>query len=399
VISWIVTIAGGLSIIAGLAMAALIGLSLYLQQSDALDILALGVVAALGPIVGGAVAVYFGICGILRKPSRRFTLPRAGWFAALTVLALTAGVVSWHLSASPAPAWIVLPLLVLSGVLPALAILALGAWQLHLPSTRRHVWMSLIYGATVAPLLAIVLEVGATIVIALVIQALGRNGSYAFSDFSSNPQTPLQVVILLLTISVAAPIVEEGVKPLGAVLIMRRIKTPASAFLIGLAAGVGFDIFETIGYIGSGGADWVTVAIERVGAGLLHGLGAGMAALGWYYLINGRGVRWRWLRGFSGILYAIMQHALFNGSNLLLAIPGPFGNWMAQPYYLDRLPIDRASVFFFAVYLVLLGILLVMSSRLRRIGSTPDLPPGTGPTPPDDTGYAVSRPTQAGSVA
>ena len=77
-----------------------------------------------------------------------------------------------------------------------------------------------------------------------------------------------------------APLVEEGVKPLGAILVMPRIRSASEAFLLGLAAGIGFDFVETIGYIGMGEADWISVAIQRVGAGLLHGVGAGMGALG-----------------------------------------------------------------------------------------------------------------------
>src|SRR5258708_33095582 len=109
---------------------------------------------------------------------------------------------------------------------------------------------------------------------------------------------------------------------------MGRLRTAASGFLMGVAAGVGFNIFETAGYIGSGEADWIGVAIERVGAGLLHGGGAGMATLGWYYLINGKGGPHRWLRGFGGIFYAMPQPAIFNGSNLLGFPPGPGGSWV-----------------------------------------------------------------------
>ena len=125
------------------------------------------------------------------------------------------------------------------------------------------------------------------------------------------------MLFILLIFAVVAPLVEEGLKPLGVVFIMRRLRSPAEAFLLGLAAGVGFDMVETIGYIGSGQADWVSVAIQRVGAGLLHGLGAAMAALGWYYLINGKGVPHRWLKGFGGLAYAVLQHGIFNASNLL----------------------------------------------------------------------------------
>ena len=71
-------------------------------------------------------------------------------------------------------------------------------------------------------------------------------------------------------------------------MVIRRTAFASGGVSGGLAGGIGFDMFETVGYIGQGQADWIYVAIERVGAGLLHGVGAGMSALGWYYLIAAR---------------------------------------------------------------------------------------------------------------
>ncbi|MGH2484829.1 MAG: PrsW family glutamic-type intramembrane protease, partial [Ktedonobacterales bacterium] len=362
VMSWIVTILGGVAVLLALALAALTVPALMTQSSDSLALEADLIAFVLGPLIGGAFAIYFGIRGILRRPSARFTLANPWWFAALAFVALVAGVTLWHLRSAPGSALATAPLLIASGVLPALAILALTSWRLRQPSTRRHVWMSLFYGLTLAPLLAIIFEVILSGVIGILFQ---RNLSQSLTQPTGSGD-PTQVIIFLLTISAVAPLVEEGVKPLGAVLIMRRIRTPASAFLMGVAAGVGFDILETTGYIGMGEADWVNVAIGRVGAGLLHGVGAGMAALGWYYLINGKGVRLRWLRGFGGILYAVLQHAIFNGSNLLGFVPGPVGSWMRKPLYIGRLPLDGGTALFLVYYAIILGVLFYVTGRLAR---------------------------------
>lgn len=382
VVSWIVTVASGLSILCGLLMSLLLLLAVVAQM-DSLGAMAVFAAFSIAPIVGGAYGMYFGIRGIMRKPSPRFSLPHPLVFLSLTALALGTGLLVWNESVTPGPALAIVPLALLCGVLPAFTILAYTAWRLHLPSTRRHVWMSLFYGATLAPLLAIIFELLATIVIAVIVAALGGNASSALIDpTNTSPTNPAEVLILLLSISVVAPIVEEGVKPLGAVLIMRRLRTPASAFLMGMAAGIGFDMFETVGYIGSAEADWIGVALERIGAGLLHGVGAGMAALGWYYLINGKGVRLRWLRGFGGILYAMAQHAIFNGSNLLGLLPGPFGKWMQQPIFLGKLPLDGGTLLFFVYYALIFGLLVYVTDRLVRI-------------PPVD---ATSRPPTVGPV-
>ncbi len=367
VVSWIVTIAGGLSILCGLLMLLLVLLAATQGRMDNLTEQTALTGFTLGPLLGGGFAIYYGIRGILRRPSPRFSLPNPWIFAALTALVLIGGVALWHANPAPGPALAVLPLVIASGLLPALAIFSLTAWRLRMPTTRRHVWMSFFYGLTLAPLLAIILELLAAVFFALLLAAFGAKVTSVLVDPSTaNPNDPVTLVLLLLTISVAAPVVEEGVKPLGAVLLMRRLRTPASAFLMGMAAGIGFDMFETIGYIGSGEADWIGVAVERIGAGLLHGVGAGMAALGWYYLINGKGVRLRWVRGFGGILYAMAQHALFNGSNLLGLLPGPLGSWMQQPVYLGRLPLDGGTLLFFVYYALILGLLIYVTGRLAR---------------------------------
>lgn len=90
-----------------------------------------------------------------------------------------------------------------------------------------------------------------------------------------------------------------------------------------------------------------------------------MAALGWYYLINGKGVSHRWLKGFGGLFYAVMQHAIFNGSNLLGLIPS-VSNLLGGDWHLGTLPIDYETVLFFGYYVIILGVLVVVTGRLAR---------------------------------
>jgi hypothetical protein len=106
----------------------------------------------------------------------------------------------------------------------------------------------------------------------------------------------------------------------------------------------------------------------------------------------------RWLRGFGGIFYAVIQHAIFNGSNLLLAIPGPFGDWMSQPYYLGRLALDRGSLFFFALYIVLIGVLFAVAERLVRPPAPLAGPPDHDGASPPESGLPVTQQTEAGSA-
>ncbi len=365
VISWIVIVLGALSIVCGLL--ALLGLVLVASTQSSLDLTILGGLTGfiVAPLVGGGLALFYGITRVMHRQSRRIALPRAWLFTGLTALALGTGVVLWDIHRSTGPALAVLPLVMLAGALPAFAILAYGVRRLGGTSTRRHLWLSLFYGATLAPLLAIILETILSIVAFVVFQALGYRLDSNILDLNVNPANGPEVIFTLVLVSLIAPVVEEGLKPLGAVLIIGRIGSAAEAFLLGLAAGIGFDMFETLGYISSGDADWVVVAIERIGAGLLHGLGAGFAALGWYYLIRGKGVRLRWLRGFGGIAYAMLQHAVFNASNLVGLIPG-LDKLLSQSIYIGDLPLDATSILFFAYYLILFGVLVYMARWLAR---------------------------------
>ncbi len=365
VVSWIVIVLGALSIVCGLL--ASLGLVLVASSQPSLDLSSLGSLSSfiIAPILGGVLALFYGITRVMRRPSQHITLPRSWVFLALTTLVLSTGVVLWDLHRVSGPALPVLPLVILSGTLPAFAILAYGTRRLGSTSTRRHMWLSFFYGATLAPLLAIILETILAIVAFILFEVTGHPLDVNILNLTGNPNSTEGLIFTLIMLSVIAPVVEEGLKPLGVVLIIGRIGSAAEAFLLGLSAGIGFAVFETLGYISSGEADWVVVAIERIGAGLLHGLGAGFAALGWYYLIRGKGVRLRWLRGFGGIAYAMFQHAAFNASSLIGLLPG-LDNLLSQPIHLGDLPIDTVSILFFIYYLILTGVLVYMARWLAR---------------------------------
>jgi RsiW-degrading membrane proteinase PrsW (M82 family) len=387
VVSWIVTVVGALSIILALLALAFSGLGLWLIPNS-FTILGLAVSFGLAPLIGGVMAMIFGIQGILRRPSHRFTMPSYWFLLALTLLALGAGVVLWNTYPAPGSALATAPLVVMSGLLPALTILALATQRLGNPSTRRHTWMSLAYGATLGALIAIITEVIAVQAIDVVARALGYGGG-DLSSLTTTATDPAGVVIQLLDIAIVAAVVEETLKPLGAVLIIRRLRTRSEAFLVGLAAGIGFNIIETVGVyiLPQGQSDWISIALVRIGGGLLHGVGAGLATLGWWYLINGKGVPQRFVKGLALILYAMAQHAVNNGAGVLFGLlPEPVLSALSQPFYLGRLPIPYGYLPFTAYDALILGLLLWITSFLRRIDSA------SAPSAPQQTaGVALAQ--------
>ncbi|HEX9414928.1 MAG TPA: PrsW family glutamic-type intramembrane protease, partial [Ktedonobacterales bacterium] len=355
VLAWIVTIGGGLTILGGLLLLGLTALSGARGTIEGLAALGQLVGLIVAAIAGGAAGLYFGITALMRRPSVRFGLPSVWIFLGLAAVAIGGEVALWNLFPTPGALVAILPLFVLAGALPAGAILAYTARRLNYPSTWRHVALSLAFGATVAPVLASILEVLAFLLVVLLLRAFGLQIQFDLNFLQNvNPTGPNEILMFFLVGSVIAPLVEEGLKPLGAVLLLPRVRGPGEAFLIGLAAGQGFAVVETLGYFGMGQADWINIAIERLGVGLLHGVGAGMAAMGWYYLIRGKGVSRRWLLGFGALAYAVVQHGVFNASNLLGAIP-PIGQWLNSPtplITLGTLPIDRSALVALSLYLL-----------------------------------------------
>ena len=393
VIAWIVTALAGISVIGGALISLLSLFALFGGQGDDLSFLGSILGFSLGPIFAGGFGLWYGIRGIMRRPSPRFQLPPAWVMLTLALAAIGGALALWSvnqgLGRAPGAAFGVLPLAMLTGALPALAILAFTTQRLGDPSSRRHVWVSLFYGMTLAPLLAVFFEGILALVIVAVLGLTGQDAQSVLSPSTSGQPSPQVALAMFLLLSVVAPLVEEGVKPLGALLAVRRLRTPGEMFLVGLAAGVGFDMFETIGYIGQGQADWVSVSIERIGAGLLHGVGAGMGALGWYYLINGKGVPLRWLRAAGAFLYAILQHGVFNGFSLAgQLLPASVNDWLSAPLYLGPLPLQRMDIIYLCVYAFILGVLIIMTSRLVGAKGMPQQPPRAPEWPAGGYPYA-----------
>src|SRR5262249_27251085 len=119
------------------------------------------------------------------------------------------------------------------------------------------------------------------------------------------------LVIALVEVAVVAPVVEELAKPLAAILLAKRLRGPAEAFLVGMAGGVGFAILENMLYEAAGARLWAGIAALRGVGGVLPPLNAGLVALGWYAVRRGEPGAWRRLLGYYGLAVGI--HALWNG--------------------------------------------------------------------------------------
>jgi hypothetical protein len=331
----------------------------------------------LAGIVGGALGILHSSFALAQRPSRPFKLPPFWFFVPIYIVLITVGLIVGSSDVIIKNLLLIFPLIALSGIIPALTFLALALGRLRRsetrewPTTWRRFTLALLSGATSAILLASIFELVLTLIAAL--QFIGVNPSFITDPNAPIPHN-LQVVIFILTIySVIAPIVEEGVKPLAVVTLIGRIRSASEAFILGMACGIGFDVIETIEYMGTGYRHWVDIAIARSSAGLLHGLGAGMIALGWYYITHKDALKRNHIQvGLGCMLYAILQHAIWNGSFVLVFLPAPIGPYLENGT-ISIFGYDLSA--FLLVYLVfsvfMLWFLLFVTGKIRLQADAP----------------------------
>lgn len=330
-------IGGGLVLLGGLACLLILLVFAFVPNSNSIG--ASGLLSgevlftalAIAGTIGGSYSVYHSIRSLLRKPSAEFKLPWFWLFLVGYLLLIAIGAVLLVNGQSVANIPLTIVLIALAGILPALTILALGVRRLHFPRTMhwpttwRRFTLAIVSGATLAIILASVFEL---ILTAVAVTSLGVNGFSLDNPNQPIPHDPRAIAVLFIILSVIAPLVEEAVKPLAVVILIGRVRSALEAFVLGLAGGIGFDLIETSGYISQGYRDWLDVAIQRSSAGLLHGLGAAMVALGWYFLTHPKESKHRFLLALGCWGYAVLQHAIWNGSFVLQLLPAPVGPYL-----------------------------------------------------------------------
>lgn len=370
----------------GLAITGLLALTGNGQDLYLMNFLIMGILAALA---GGGAGLYHAIRALMRRASAPFSLPNFWLLLALPVVILGAGIALFALNEPTGPLALIEPLALLSGIVPAFTVLALAAQRLHFNVSWRRVWLALTSGATLSIGAASILE-------AVLALALLGVASFNIDPSNFNPNGSFGIAALLILIAVIAPLVEETAKQISGFFLLPRIKGPQEAFLIGLASGVGFAIVETAGYIGLAQADWAGIALGRVGAGLLHGMGAAMAGVGWYYLIKGKDVRGRWRFGFGFLAYAYLQHAIFNGGQeVLVLVFKPLQTWHFDFFAIQ---LDATFLFAGALYVIIVGIMLVTIRWLRQSAPIAGAIPGAGQPAPRVSLATLSTSREANST-
>ena len=324
---------------------------------------------ALIGVIGGSYGLYHSIrSAFLRKPSAGFAMPTFWLFVALYIAVIGVGyalhVQGQDITNEPLTVFLIL----MAGLMPALAVLALGNRRLRFPkgaqwpTSWRRFTFTIVSGATLGVLVAGLLEFIFSV-------ALVRSQGIDPYQCLTNPDTsqcqnPQIYSLLLIAVAIVAPVVEETVKPLAAIILIKRVRSAAEAFVLGLSCGIGFNLIETSGYISSSYNDWLSTALERTGAGLLHGFGAAMVALGWYYLTHpGKN---RVPKALGCWLYAVAQHAIWNGSWGTLLLPGAVGQFFNNSLTLGSVSISYYYFINISEAVIMLVFFLYMTGRLRK---------------------------------
>jgi RsiW-degrading membrane proteinase PrsW (M82 family) len=301
--------------------------------SDQVQIITLGIsLLALTLVLGPALA-WQSWQSIQGRESGRFRISRIWLLAVGYILALVAGQV--FLSSGLLTHFAFPPLHVAAATLPPLIILGLVGRVLRERARWRSVVLQLSSGAMLSTALAFTLEVilglilVAVVAAILALQAGGLETIEAVVEGLQDPawlQDPANLVPIVslppvvggifLLVAGIVPLVEEGVKTLGVVLLSYQRPGLRRAFLWGVASGAGFAMTENLLNTTSDLDSWAPLVLLRVGASLLHCFTGGVAGMAWHQLLVER----RWARGLGLFAASITLHALWNALAAAMAL-------------------------------------------------------------------------------
>ena len=316
--AYVSVLAGGLLLLGGAAaLIGYLGMPVFLPYKDILAYQLGDVAAVYLGLLCGSLAIIHGLGSITGRRSAVLSLPAFTifWIALALVLALGTLV----LRSDIVPQFLFPPIFVLGAALSVFAVLGWAMRGLGWPVTWRQAALAFICGSTLSVLVAIILESTLPYIAYLLLEPfqylagdLSQLGWGAPGFIERLFASPLILVVLAVT-AVQAPIPEEFAKALGLPIFGReRIQNERQAFAIGLASGAGFAILENMLYEGlyahSNGWAWGGITLLRSIGSILHPLGTGIIALGWFRMRNG-GIK----ELFKAYLLSVGLHTLWNG--------------------------------------------------------------------------------------
>jgi hypothetical protein len=280
----------------------------------------------------GLALAWAGWSALRGRPPRPFRLPRWGWWLLGLGGALAVGQAAFSAGLTP----LVLVAHIAAGVLPAFLFLSLalgsarrrgGAISTR-PMAGSMAWGGLGgVGLAMAAEIVLVLVAAVGFVIWLAatqpdlmgklqtgVLELQKSGDLEeLAGLVPYLTSPLALLGILGAMGVIVPLVEEGVKGLAVPLVAlagRRLSR-LDGFLLGVAAGAGFTLFEGVlnGVLTlSAPGSWAPLMLLRAGTAAIHCCASGLAGLGWQAILTER----RWARGIGLGASAVALHGVWN---------------------------------------------------------------------------------------
>ncbi len=332
--------------------------------------ISLSIVTLMGVgLVCGGTMLSQGNSALRGKPTKRLRLPQLWSAMGAFLLALVIGLGFWEVE-DVAPLfgpWFI----VTAAALPPLVAVVWAAEDRPGGLTWRRASVAFCAGATVSVLLALVLEILAPYTIFWLLLDLGRPVMRALEGLTNllaggevaRALTSPGLLLALFELAIVAPLVEEFVKPLVVLPLLRGIESRRDVFLLGAVAGAGFAALENMIYAIVGIRYWGGILLLRAFGAAVHPLGAGLTALAWHGVLQRRNQGFQKTPGFSrsgfwfrGFGLAVGQHALWNGSLVL---------WMAlaDATFFGPQPAET-SVMGISIAAGLLALIMLMGTAL-----------------------------------
>ena len=316
--AYMAVIVGILLIFSGLAaLISLLGLPVFFSADDLLSN-ELGAIAGIFLGLGcGPLAVYHGMSSISNRKSSTLKLP--AFYIFWIILGMVLGLGTLIINIDIATEFLFPALFVFGAALSTFAVLAWAYRKLGFPITWRQASLAFVCGSTLAILVALILETTLPYIAYLLIEPF-QYLAEGFADFGWGTPGIIErlfaspaILVFLAIIAIEAPIPEEFAKALGIPMFGRaRIQNERQAFAIGLASGAGFAILENMLYEGlyasHNGWAWGGITLLRSIGSVLHPLGTGIIALGWFRMRNEGASKL-----FKAYLLSVGLHTLWNG--------------------------------------------------------------------------------------
>ncbi len=280
---------------------------------------------------------------------------------------------------SLAPAdWFLLPLANLGAVtMPIALITRLAVRNLPLETPRRA-WNTFSLAFTVGPLLIILAEgllIFAILAGFLIYFGLSPHLIEQYTTFIAEAErmsqtqlvniimrtilTPINILGLFTFISLAVPLIEEILKPIGVWLVGSRTLNPAEGFALGAISGAGYAFFESLGASAAAPNEWLTLVLSRSGTDLLHIFNT--ALMGWA-LINAFQHK-KYIQLALSFTATVLIHGLWNASAILYGLSEAREIRIFLPAYLKT---DIPFLYILgALIILMLALLLVFNYRLQ----------------------------------